>query len=63
MSDREPLKPWETKTIEHLTQDEMLDWVEWTITRVVTGRHPRQLATDIFHNVLLWERTKPEASQ
>jgi hypothetical protein len=51
-----PLKPWETKTIEHLTQQEMLEWVEWNIRRDIPGREPWQLAQDIVHNVLLWER-------
>lgn len=54
------LKPWETKTVEHLTQEEMLEWVEWNIQRDVPWRKPWQLASDIVHNVLLWERSRPK---
>jgi len=56
----EMLKPWETKTVDKLTQKEILDWVEWNIQRDIPGRQPWQLASDIVHNVLLWERNRPK---
>lgn len=54
------LKPWETKTVEHLTQAEVLEWVQWNIARQIPGREPWQLAQDIMHNILLWERSRPK---
>jgi hypothetical protein len=52
------LKPWETKTVDKLTQEEILKWVEFTLQRNIPGRKPWQVASDIVHNVLLWERAQ-----
>jgi hypothetical protein len=51
------LKPWEEKTVEQLTHEEILEWIECTLTRQ-DHRKPWQRASDILHNVLMWERRK-----
>jgi hypothetical protein len=55
------LKPWESKTVDQLTQAEILEWVEWAIQRDIPNQQPWQLAQDIVHNVLLWERERVKA--
>ena len=59
MTNISTLKPWETKTVEHLTQEEILEWIEWTLLKnYKAGRSVSNTASDIMHNVLLWERNK-----
>ena len=50
-------KPWEERTINRLTLNEMMEWVEWYVTYKVTHGHPTD---QIVHNLLLWERTRVE---
>lgn len=49
-------RPWETKTIDRLTQAELVHWVNW----YTTGRTgPVTFDPEmVVHNVLLWERER-----
>lgn len=51
-------RPWETKTIDKFTVEELIHWVHW----YAKGRKgPVTFNPDVIvHNVLLWERTRAE---
>ena len=49
-------RPWETKTIDKLTQAELVHWVNW-YTKGRTGPVVFDPET-VVHNILLWERTR-----
>lgn len=50
------LKPWEQKTVEQLSVHELEDWVQW-YTHERIGPVSFE-ASNVVHNVLLWERSR-----